>query len=120
MKVLVVDDSGLTRDQVRKMLEAAFEAEVLTVEDGRRALEVLHDVEDVELIVTDIEMPIMGGVELVRQLRSNDETMYLPILVMSTLGQVKERDNALNNGADAFIEKPVTQDALEHILRDLM
>jgi len=101
------------------MLEECWDAEVLTAEDGQQALELLSSAEDVDLIVTDIEMPVMGGVELVQQLRARDETMYLPILVMSTLGQAKERDKALNSGADAFIQKPVTREALEQILRDL-
>ena len=119
-KVLVVDDSGLTRQQVRAMLESCCEVEVLTAEDGQQALELLGRDPDVELIITDIEMPVLGGVELVRRIRAAEETMYLPVLVMSTLGQVRERDSALNSGADAFIEKPVTPEALEQRLRDLL
>lgn len=120
-RVLVVDDSGLTRQQLQTMLEdCCDDVQVFTAEDGQQALDLLHDDADVELIITDIEMPRLGGVELVRRLRSMEQTMYLPVLVMSTLGQVQERDNALNNGADAFIEKPVTRQALEQILRDLL
>ena len=119
-KVLVIDDSGLTREQVKAMLEQAFEVEVLTAEDGQKGVEALTENPDIELIVCDIEMPVMTGVEVVRHVRGNDDTMYLPILVMSTLGRVKERDDALNSGADAFIEKPVTPEALQEIIEDLL
>lgn len=119
-KVLIIDDSGLTREQVKAMLEQAFEAEVLTAEDGQKGVEALAENPDIELIVCDIEMPVMTGVEVVRHVRGNDDTMYLPILVMSTLGRVKERDDALNSGADAFIEKPVTPEALQEIIEDLL
>ena len=119
-KVLVIDDSGLTREQVKAMLEQAFEVEVLTAEDGQKGVEALTENPDIELIVCDIEMPVMTGVEVVRHVRGNDDTMYLPVLVMSTLGRVKERDDALNSGADAFIEKPVTPEALREIIEDLL
>lgn len=119
-QVLVIDDSGLTREQVKVMLEEAFSVEVFTAENGQKAIEALSENPEIELIVCDIEMPVMGGVEFVRHARANDDTMYLPILVMSTLGHVKERDDALNSGADAFIEKPVTPEALKEIIEDLL
>ena len=119
-KVLVIDDSGLTREQVKTMLEEVFSVEVLTAENGEAGLEVLGANPDVELVVCDIEMPVMGGVEVVRRVRADDDTAFLPILVMSTLGRVQERNDALNSGADAFIEKPVTREALEDIVKDLL
>lgn len=118
-KVLVVDDSGLTRTQVKTMFEETFASTVLLAEDGAVAWEVLAQHPDVELIVSDIEMPEMNGVEFVRKIRSSDQFMYLPIIVMSTLGQVKERDDALNSGADGFIEKPVTPAALQRLVQDI-
>lgn len=119
-KVLVIDDSGLTREQVKAMLEEGFDVEVFTAENGQKGVEALSDHPDIELIVCDIEMPVMNGVEVVRHVRGNDATMYLPVLVMSTLGHVKERDDALNSGADAFIEKPVTPEALKETIEDLL
>lgn len=118
-KVLVVDDSGLTRTQVKAMFEEAFSSTVLLAEDGAIGWDVLSKNPDVELIVSDIEMPGMNGVEFVQKIRGSEQFMYLPIIVMSTLGQVKERDDALNSGADAFIEKPVTTETLQRLIRDI-
>jgi two-component system sensor histidine kinase and response regulator WspE len=119
-KILVIDDSGLTRNQVRDMLEQAFDAEVLLAADGNKGWEMLLGTADIQVIVADIEMPGMNGVELVKRVREHEDFMYLPVVVMSTLGQVKERDNALNNGADAFIQKPVTIEALRQVMFDLL
>ena len=119
-QVLVIDDSGLTREQVKSMLEEGFGAEVLTAEDGEKGIAQLAANPGIELVVCDIEMPVMNGVEVVRHLRADEGSMYLPILVMSTLGHVKARNDALNSGADAFIEKPVTMEALKDIIEDLL
>lgn len=119
-KILVIDDSGLTRNQVKEMLEQTFEVEVLVASDGSQGWEMLLTTADIEVIISDIEMPGMSGVELVKKVREHENCMYLPVIVMSTLGQVKERDNALNNGADAFIQKPVTVEALQKVMLDLL
>ncbi|MBU2550114.1 MAG: response regulator, partial [Proteobacteria bacterium] len=111
--------SGLTRTQVKAMFEEAFSSTVLLAEDGAIGWDVLSKNPDVELIVSDIEMPGMNGVEFVQKIRGSEQFMYLPIIVMSTLGQVKERDDALNSGADAFIEKPVTTETLQRLIRDI-
>lgn len=119
-KVLVIEDSGLTRNQVKEMLEQSFDVEVLVAADGNKGWEALLATADIEVIISDIEMPGMSGVDLVKKVREHDNFMYLPVVVMSTLGQVKERDKALNSGADAFIQKPVTIEALQNVMSDLL
>jgi two-component system chemotaxis response regulator CheY len=118
-KVLIVEDSGVTRMQVGELLREHFEAEVIEAENGVQGWNTLSGDGEIELIITDIEMPEMDGVEFIRKVRGSDEFAFLPVLVMTTLGQIRQRDNALNAGADAFIQKPVTLDALQSMLEDV-
>lgn len=118
-RVLIVEDSGLTRMEVGDLLRNHFSAEVLEACDGKEGWEILLQQPELELIISDIEMPEMNGVEFIRAVRSSDEYSFVPILVMTTLGRIKDRDDALNAGADAFIEKPVTLEALQTLLEDV-
>jgi CheY-like chemotaxis protein len=118
-KVLLVEDSGVTRMQVGDLLREHFDADVIEAENGAEGWNKLAQETDIELIVTDIEMPEMDGVEFIRKVRGSDEFAFLPVLVMTTLGQIKQRDDALNAGADAFIQKPVTLEALQSMLEDV-
>ncbi len=118
-KVLLIEDSVLTRMEVGDLLREHFRAEVVEAVNGLEGLEKLGSEPDLNLIVADIEMPGMDGVEFIRNVRSMDDFCFLPIVVMSSLGRIKRRDDALNSGADAFIPKPVTVEALETILEDV-
>lgn len=113
-----MEDSGITRMQVGELIRDNFDADVLEAENGLEGWNVLQREPDLELIISDIEMPEMDGVEFIRKVRASDEYSFMPILVMTTLGQIKQRDDALNAGADAFLQKPVTLEALQEILRD--
>ncbi len=118
-RVLIVEDSGMTRMQVGELIREHFDAEVIEAENGLEGWNKLQNEPDLELIVSDIEMPEMDGVAFIRKVRASDEHSFLPILVMTTLGQIKQRDDALNAGADAFLQKPVTLEALQELLRDI-
>lgn len=118
-KVLIVEDSGLTRMQVAELVRENFDAVVIEAENGVEGWNKLQKEPDLELIISDIEMPEMDGVEFIRKVRASDEYSFLPILVMTTLGQIKQRDDALNAGADAFLQKPVTLEGLQELLRDI-
>lgn len=118
-KVLIVEDSGMTRIQVGDLIREHFDADVIEAEDGVQGWKLVQEHDDLDLIVTDIEMPEMDGVGFIRQVRSSDEHAFIPILVMTTLSQTKQRDDALNAGADAFIQKPVTLEALRSMLEDV-
>ena len=118
-KVLIVEDSGMTLMQVGELVRDNFNAEIIEAENGRQGLEKLESNPEVDLIIVDIEMPEMNGVEFIRRVRASEYYAFVPILVMTTLGQIKERDDALNSGADAFIQKPVTLDTLQALLKDV-
>lgn len=78
--ILIVDDDPMVREIFRSVLETRFS--VLEAEDGKRALEILEE-QAVTLVITDIHMPVMNGVELVRAMRQDPKLRDLPVVVQS-------------------------------------
>jgi two-component system chemotaxis sensor kinase CheA len=103
-KLLVVDDQFSVRELQRSILEAAG-YRVETARDGQEALVRLTSERDIELVVTDIEMPEMDGLELLRHVRANPDRSSLPIVVVSARGGDEDRRRGVEAGADAYIVK---------------
>ena len=110
--VLVADDSELTRDLIVSTLRE-MGLVVLEAADGARALAQL-EVEDVDLIVTDLDMPVLDGFELIRRVRLSRRAR-LPIIVLSTRGDDGDVRRASELGADAYLVKSRLE--LEHLRR---
>ena len=102
-RVLVVDDSELTRDML-VVLTKSLGLEVVEAVNGRDALERLER-EPVDLVLTDLDMPIMDGLSLIERLRSQESTRNLPIVVLSTRGSVEDKERAMRAGADSYLVK---------------
>ncbi len=116
-QVLLVDDSRAMRDYVSSILEAEGEYEVHEVSNGFDALRALPR-DDYGLIVTDINMPDVSGIELVRFVRQTERHANTPLIVISTEAASVDRERAKSAGADAFVAKPFTaQDLLDAIER---
>lgn len=102
MKVLVVEDSKTMRKlvaiAVRRMGFTPVEAE-----DGADALEKMNQNEGIGGIITDLNMPNMNGVELVRKVRENDPN--IPILMLTTEGENTDKEQAKAAGIDVFVTK---------------
>jgi CheY-like chemotaxis protein len=104
--ILIVDDSRTAQMLVRTMLQGIRGASFLTAGNGREALDVLSR-NVVDLMVTDVNMPEMDGIELVREVRKTRDRKSLPILIMTALGETLARDEGLALGADAYLLKPI-------------
>jgi len=105
-KILIVDDE---QDIVR-LLSFALQAEgyqVVTALSGQEALKRVEQ-ERPDIVVLDVMMPGMDGIEVCAELRSKPETAGLPIIMLSALGQVADRVRGLRAGADDYVPKPVT------------
>ncbi|MEW5851961.1 MAG: response regulator [Myxococcota bacterium] len=116
LKVLVVDDSGATRQMLQAAVEALADergerADVDTAASGLKALQLLPG-QNYDLILTDINMPDVHGLELIRFVRQQPQHKDTPILVISTEGAEKDRQKALALGASAYLVKPVEMAAL--------
>ena len=100
--LLVIDDDKRLRELVAEYLSTRGFS-VLTAEDGRSGLEVLENQNDVVLIILDIMMPGMDGLEVCRQLRKNWST---PIIMLTARGDETDRIVGLELGADDYLPKP--------------
>jgi two-component system, chemotaxis family, sensor kinase CheA len=119
-KILVVEDSFTVRELQRSVLEAAG-YDVATAENGRLALEHLHADPDVGLVVTDLEMPELDGLELTAAIRSDPHHASLPVVIVTSLGGDDDRQRGVDAGADAYVVKSAyDQQALLATVRRLV
>jgi two-component system chemotaxis sensor kinase CheA len=102
--VLVVEDSLAVRELQRSILEAAG-YRVEAARDGREALERLGQDESIQLVVTDVDMPNMTGLELTRAIRSHPTLAALPVIVVTSRGDEHDRQRGIDAGADAYMVK---------------
>jgi two-component system sensor histidine kinase and response regulator WspE len=116
-RILVVDDSPLTRELISALLEAVG-YDILTAGDGADALHVLAQ-NPVDLVVTDLEMPGLDGLELTRQLKGQETFNRLPVIILTTRGGEEDRKRGLAAGADGYITKGdlVRQDLVDVVKR---
>ncbi|MBV1862075.1 MAG: response regulator [Nannocystaceae bacterium] len=113
----MVEDSRAVRSFVSSILESAGDYDVHEVENGFEALRALPRT-DFALIVTDVNMPDVNGIELTRFVRGQPKFASIPVLVISTDGSHPDTKRALEAGANAFLAKPFTAEQfLEAVAR---
>ena len=118
LKALIVDDSGVMRKIVERSLrQAGLElTEVWEASNGLEALAVLQQ-KTPDLILTDINMPNMDGLEFVKQLRGVDSAQGVPVVMITTEGSESRVVEALSCGARGYIRKPFTPEQVkQHVL----
>lgn len=109
-RVLVVDDSSMVRDLHTFMLRSGgFDVRQAT--NGCEALEILL-MERFDLIVADVNMPKMDGLELTRRIRGTDGYLVTPVILVSTEAEAGDRINGLRAGANVYVVKPVRANEL--------
>src|SRR4051794_29700528 len=111
--IMIVDDSGTIRDQVAGILSAAG-FDVLQAVDGADALAQIRSGSVLSLVVCDVNMPNMNGIELLEKLHSDGGYNHLPILMLTTEGQPELLARAKALGARGWMVKPFRSD---HLLR---
>jgi two-component system chemotaxis response regulator CheY len=119
LTILVVDDSALIVRSVTTILSMnGYKTE--SADDGETALAMLKAGLKPNLMITDINMPIMNGVELIKQTRMLPAFRFMPILVMTTESQQTLRDEAKSLGATGWVVKPVGGELLITIIKKLL
>jgi two-component system, NtrC family, response regulator HydG len=116
-KILVVDDSDDTREMMAKLLELESFT-VVTAEDGSAGLDTA-DSERPDLIITDVNMPRMNGIEMIRRLREQEGFATLPIMAITAYGNGVANE-ALEAGADRAATKPIQFNALVVEIKELL
>jgi len=116
-RILVVDDSPLTRELISALLEAVG-YDTVAAADGAEALHLLSTTH-VDLVVTDLEMPGLDGLELTRQIKDHEVFNRLPVIILTTRGGEEDRQKGLAAGANGYITKGdlVRQDLVDVVKR---
>src|SRR5512138_2333931 len=107
-RILVVEDSAATRSFVRSALEDGGHlgpCDIVEATSGFEALRLLPR-GPYDLVITDINMPDINGLELIQFIRGNEAHRATPILLISTQSSERDRERGLSLGADAFVKKP--------------
>jgi two-component system chemotaxis response regulator CheY len=120
MKILLVDDSSIIRGIMKKTL-ALTGIEIDSIKeacDGQQALESVTS-NPTDLIFLDINMPVMNGVEFMRELRNNEATKQIPVVVVSTEGSDERIKQMESLQIHRFIRKPFTPERIAEILNDV-
>lgn len=118
MIIMVVDDCQTTRKLLGHYLKTRGYSVVLA-ENGLDALEKLG-ASPVNLIMTDLNMPYMDGIELIKTLRADPTWSEIPILMVTTENDSIEKENALNVGANGYVVKPVTGDVIAQNIKSIL
>lgn len=112
-KVLIVDDSSFSRSHLAKLVTNAGHIVANEASSGAEALSMLNE-EDIDIVVTDIVMPEMTGIQLTEKISKNFSDIY--VIVVSSLSQEHVILEAITAGATDFIPKPVTQEQISNSL----
>jgi two-component system chemotaxis response regulator CheY len=105
VRLLVVDDSSTMRRILKNSLKAAGYDEVIEAENGEGAMARLQ-AEPVDMVITDWNMPVMNGLELVAAMRSNAQFKNTPVLMVTTVAEKEEILKALQAGVNNYVVKP--------------
>jgi two-component system chemotaxis response regulator CheY len=118
-RIMAVDDSATMRQMVDLTLQSAGH-EVLTASDGDEALELLRGSEPVDLVITDVNMPRMDGITLVRELRQLPQYRGVPLLVLTTEASSEKKDAGRQAGATGWLVKPFNPETLLGTVRRVL
>ncbi|MBW3565926.1 MAG: response regulator [Acidobacteria bacterium] len=116
---LIVEDSPTMRQLISFSLKRFRGAKIIEAVDGVDALKKLSG-EKVDLILTDINMPVMDGLKLVALVRQNEQMKGIPIVIITTEGAEEDRERGLALGANAYISKPIQSSHLIKTIGELL
>jgi len=116
---LVVEDSPTMRQLISFSLKRFKNAKIIEAVDGVDALKKLSG-EKIDLILTDINMPVMDGLKLVSLVRQNAQMKGIPIIIITTEGAEEDRERGLALGANSYISKPIQSSHLIKTITDLL
>lgn len=114
--ILIVEDSATTRSLIRAVIDELDEFETVEAGSGFEALKVLPQ-QEYDLIVTDINMPDINGLELINFVRNNPRYKHLPIIIVSTERSEEDKRRGMALGATAYVTKPFKSFELQEIIK---
>ena len=108
--VLIVDDIPVHIILLKTML-ARINVQILTAVDGRQALETVRKLKP-ELVLLDIQMPVMNGLDVLKEMKNSPELKDIPVIMVSAYTSPEDIEQSMSLGASGFIKKPVIMDIL--------
>ncbi|HYQ48019.1 MAG TPA: response regulator [Thermodesulfovibrionales bacterium] len=114
--ILIVEDSATTRALIRAVIEELDEFETVEASSGFEALKMLPQ-QEYDLIITDINMPDINGLELINFVRNNPRYNHIPIIIVSTERSDEDKKRGMALGATAYVTKPFKSLELQDIIK---
>lgn len=112
---MIADDSATMRSMLVSTIESLGDYRIIEASSGFEALRLLPR-ESVDLILTDINMPDINGLELISYLRNNDNYQSIPVFIISTEGSQKDIDKGKQLGANEYLIKPIDHSRLQSLI----
>lgn len=117
--ILIADDS----ESIRQLLSATLESSgynVLVGVDGEDALSLLNNGTAVDLVITDLNMPKIDGIGVVKGVRQNDRHKFIPVLLLTTESQMAKKEEAKKAGATGWIVKPFVEEKFLSVVKKVL
>jgi len=121
-KILIVDDSATMRKIIMRVLrQADFQSEtIVEASNGVEGLQRLVSDPDIQLILSDINMPEMNGIDFVKAVRTKHDKDALPVVMITTEGGEAMVSTAMSCGANGYVTKPFTPDSIREALEKIV
>jgi two-component system chemotaxis response regulator CheY len=113
--ILIADDSATMRAMLVAIVEAVGDYHIVEASSGFEALRLLPR-DHVDLILTDVNMPDINGLELISYLRANPNYKNIPVFIISTEGSAKDIEKGKQLGADEYLVKPFSPSTLQQLI----
>ncbi len=120
MRILIVDDSAMMRALIRRVIrltDVPVEG-ILEASNGAEGLAVLRE-HDIQLLLTDINMPVMNGAQLLREIAGDDRWRDMSRVIISTDGSTVRREEAAELDVRCYLEKPFSPEVLRDVLNEI-
>lgn len=114
--ILIVEDSATTRALIRAVIDETGDFETVEASSGFDALKLLPQ-QNYDLVITDINMPDINGLELISFIRNNPRYTHLPIVIVSTERSDEDKKRGIALGANAYVAKPFKSFELQEIIK---
>ena len=117
-KVLVIDDSALIH-QMYKMVLMRYKCEIVDALNGQDGLDKLAKNPDIDMVLLDINMPVMNGLEFIKKVKEVGKHNHIPIIIVSTEGKEEDTMKGLALGAKGYVKKPFQPSDLHALIEKL-
>lgn len=118
-KILIVDDSALIH-QMYRLVMTNYQCEIVDAMNGQEALEKLALQKDIDLILLDINMPVMNGVQFMEKASTLGIIRKIPVIIISTEGKEEDTVRGLKLGAKGYLKKPFHPEVLHDLIATIL